>query len=134
MAAQTARYGRFGGLWGTVGVERGARPVEMHLSDGTAQPLVAADGFGADVIRFGPGEGVDWHTHVGAHILFVQAGAGWLGYEEEAEAVRLEPGICYLVPSNVRHRIAAETELIMLAVGNDHQPADSPTRLIPDAG
>ncbi len=109
----------------------GKQPIQMSHSDGTALPLLV-DGslpakFGADIIRFEAGRGVGLHTHVGAHILLVTKGKGTLTYH--AEKYPMFEGMIYLVPSNVPHAIDAETELVLIAIGNDHQPADSEARL-----
>lgn len=105
----------------------GPLPVRMHASAATARELVAAGPFGADLIRFPAGGCVPDHTHPGAHILFVLSGTGWVDYEREP--VRLEPGVCYLIPPGARHGIRAETELTLLAVANDRRPAGSSERL-----
>ena len=109
----------------------GQQPLQMQHSDGTALPLVVDDAkearFGADVVRFPPGKGVGLHTHVGAHILMVTKGTGILTYGNQKHG--MFPGMIYLVPSNVPHAIDALTELVLVAVGNDHRPADSPERL-----
>jgi len=109
----------------------GVQPLQMQHSDGTALPLVLDDStpnkFGADVIRFAAGEGVELHTHIGAHILMVTKGTGILIYGEEEH--EMFTGMIYLVPSNVPHAIKATTELVLIAVGNDHRPADSLERL-----
>ena len=103
----------------------------MHHSDGTARPLVIdssqENGFGADIIRFAAGEGVGLHKHLGAHILMVTRGRGTLTYNKEK--YEMFEGMVYIIPSNVPHAIAAETEMVLVAVGNDHQPADSEARL-----
>lgn len=109
----------------------GQLPIQMSHSDGTALPLVVDtsldENFGADLIRFEAGKGVGLHTHVGAHILLVTKGTGILTYGEEK--YNMYPGMVYLIPSNTPHAIDAETELVLIAVGNDHQPADSSSRL-----
>jgi len=112
---------------GTLDVPSGVRPIQMCSSDGTGAPLVKTGTFGADVIRFGPGKGVTNHTHEGAHILFVIKGSGFVEYEGVDHA--LEPGVCYLVPSMADHAIKATTELVLIAVGNDHRALDSQDRL-----
>ncbi len=105
--------------------------LKMHNSDGTALPLVLDDSgernFGADLIRFASGTGVGLHKHVGAHILLVTAGTGILTYGNEK--YEMFPGMIYLVPPNVPHAILAITELVLVAIGNDHRPADSSERL-----
>ena len=115
-------------------VDRRALPIRMLHSDGTAKPLVLepatsawVGAFGADVIRFAAGGGVGRHTHPGAHILFCLAGRGFVEYGLTKH--HLEPGFCYLIESNIKHAIEATTDLVLLAVGNDHQPAASKKRL-----
>ena len=103
------------------------RPIQMCNSDGTGSPLVKINQFGADVIRFAAGEGVANHTHEGAHILFVISGNGFVEYDGTDHA--LEPGMCYLVPSMVSHGIKATTDLVLIAVGNDHRDLASPERM-----
>ena len=105
----------------------GVQPIQMAHSDGTALPLVLADAFGADVIRFEGGRGVRMHTHPGAHILVVTKGTGFLPYCDKRYP--LSAGMIYLVPSHMPHAIEAETELVMLSIGNNHQPAGSERRL-----
>ncbi|MSU60650.1 MAG: cupin domain-containing protein [Candidatus Staskawiczbacteria bacterium] len=107
----------------------GEQPLKMQHSDGTARPLVVDKEakFGADIVRFAPGDGVGLHTHVGAHILFVAKGTGILTYDDEKHG--MFPGLVYGIPSNMPHAIDAITELMLLAVGNDHKAADSPERL-----
>lgn len=118
----------------------GVQPLQMQHSDGTALPLVLDDStpnkFGADIIRFPAGKGVGLHTHIGAHILMVTKGTGILIYTTRHgldgiahERHDMFPGMIYLVPSNVPHAIEATTELVLIAVGNDHRPADSSERL-----
>ena len=111
----------------TLSVPSGVRPIQMCSSDGTGSPLVKIDTFGADVIRFDAGKGVTNHTHEGAHILFVIKGRGFVEYDGVDHV--LEPGVCYLVPSMVDHAIKATTELVLIAVGNDHRALDSEERL-----
>lgn len=115
------------GADGTLSIPSGIRPIQMCSSDGTGSPLVKIDTFGADVIRFDAGKGVTNHTHEGAHILFVIKGSGFVEYDGVDHA--LEPGVCYLVPSMVDHAIKATTELVLIAVGNDHRALDSQDRL-----
>jgi quercetin dioxygenase-like cupin family protein len=116
---------------GRLTVDKGEGSYQMANSDGTGDPLVAHNGFGADVIRFAAGRGVQPHTHEGDHILFVLAGEGWLGYESQRH--RLHAGLCYFVPGAVVHSIEAETALVLIAVGNNHRPIDSAARMTPAA-
>ena len=111
----------------------GRLPVPMIYSDATALPLFLDGSFGADVIRFPPGGSVPPHTHPGAHILLVLSGRGQLDFD--GTPVRLEPLVCYFVPSGRRHAIRADadTELTILAVANSHRPADSTERLDVDS-
>ena len=106
---------------------REALPYQMHESDGTGKPLVKHGKFGADLVRFAAGEGVRMHTHEGAHILFCLKGEGWVDYGPEPRP--LAPGLCYLVPSQQPHAIRADTDLLLIAVGDDHRPVDSTERL-----
>lgn len=114
---------------GTLAVDARERTVKMCNSDGTGEPLLALNGFGADIIRFAGGEGVMNHTHVGDHILFVVKGRGFVEYD--GVEYKLYPGICYLVPGNVDHAIRATQNLVLIAVGNMHQPLDSEERMKP---
>lgn len=113
----------------TLRIDRSVRPIKMKNSDGTGEPLVLYERFGADVIRFSAGEGVQNHTHEGDHILFVLAGTGTLLFRGERH--KLFPGLCYLVPGFVDHAIEAETDLVLIAVGNNHFPLDSEDRMTP---
>ena len=131
MKLQQARWTDFNPATGQIIPFTGEQPLQMCHSYGTALPLVRDDSlpqkFGADVIRFAPGKGVGLHTHIGAHILFVTSGNGILTYNEEKH--NMFPGMVYLIPSNIPHAIDATSELVIIAIGNDHQPADSETRL-----
>lgn len=112
---------------GNLYVESGPRPIKMCNSDGTGLPLLKEGNFGADVIRFAAGEGVKNHVHIGAHILFVIKGTGFVEYN--GVDYKLEPGLCYLVPSMVDHAIKAKTDLVLIAVGNDHRALNSEERM-----
>lgn len=114
---------------GELVIPSGELPYQMRNSDGTGLPLLKDGKFGADVIRFAPGKGVMNHTHEGAHILIVTKGNGFVEYNGIDHP--LEPGVCYLIPGNVDHAIKAETELVIIAVGNDHRPVDSVERMQP---
>ena len=114
---------------GTLTVKEGALPYQMSNSDGTGLPLLKDGKFGADIIHFAPGKGVMNHTHEGAHILIVIKGVGLVEYN--GIDYPLEPGVCYLIPGDMDHAIKAETELMMIAVGNDHRPVDSVERMQP---
>lgn len=105
----------------------GPLPVLMHASDATAERLLKHGPLGADLIRFPAGGRVPTHTHPGAHMLFVLSGDGWVDCGKES--VRLNPGVCYLVPAEAAHGIRAETELTLISVANDHRDAGSQERL-----
>lgn len=111
----------------------GEQSLQMKHSDATATPLLRDESimqaFGADIIRFPPGGRVGLHTHPGAHALFVLRGNGFVAYYDEK--YDLKPGLCYLIPSHVPHAIdaAKDEELVLIAIGNDHQLADSEARL-----
>jgi quercetin dioxygenase-like cupin family protein len=113
----------------------GEMPIHMSHSDGTALPLLldssGEKNFGADIIRFEAGKGVSLHKHVGSHILLVTKGEGILTYqpEEVNERHPMFPGMIYLIPSNVAHSIDATTELVLIAIGNDHRSAETDERL-----
>jgi quercetin dioxygenase-like cupin family protein len=128
---QQARWADFNEENKTLASFDGKQPIQMSHSDGSALPLLVDDSlpakFGADVIRFEAGKGVGLHTHIGAHILLVTKGKGTLTYH--TEKYPMFEGMIYLVPSNVPHAIDAEAELVLIAIGNDHQPADSESRL-----
>lgn len=112
---------------GLLVIESGERPIKMCNSSGTGNPLLSYNGFGADIIRFASNEGVMNHTHEGDHILFVIKGEGVVEYNGVEHP--LYPGLCYLIPGNVNHAIRASKELVLIAVGNKHQPLDSESRL-----
>ncbi len=114
---------------GQINVEAGIRPIQMCNSDGTGIPLLKLHEFGADIIRFGPKEGVRNHTHEGDHILFVIKGEGFVEYDGTDHV--LEPGLCYLIPGHIDHAIKATTELVLIAVGNNHEPLASEARMTP---
>ena len=112
---------------GNIIVKSGVRPIQMCNSDGTGSSLLCYKNFGADVIRFDAGKGVKNHIHAGDHILFVIKGEGFVEYHGKDSP--LYPGLCYLVPGNVDHAIKATTELILIAVGNNHRLLDSKERM-----
>lgn len=105
----------------------GEMPYQMVNSDATGLPLLKLSDFGADIIRFDAGKGVTNHTHDGDHILFVLKGLGFVEYDGINHELR--PGLCYLVPGTVDHAIKATTELVLIAVGNEHFPVDSWERM-----
>lgn len=105
----------------------GPLSIQMAHSDGTAQPLVKLDRFGADLIRFSPGKRVQSHTHAGDHILAVLSGEGWLTFD--GHRYPLAAGTIYLVPGSVPHAIDATTELSIIATGNDHRDVGAEDRL-----
>ena len=67
---QIAEFAQEGENW-ELTVTPGIRDVQMKHSDWTARALLLHKNFGADEIRFWPGEGVWTHTHEGDHILMV---------------------------------------------------------------
>jgi len=121
--------------WATTNIENqlhistGERQIKMCNSDGTGEPLVSSNEFGADIIRFAANEGVGNHTHEGDHILLVLSGKGIVEYN--GVEYGLFPGLCYLIPGAVDHAIKAETDLVLIAVGNNHRPLDSIERMTP---
>jgi quercetin dioxygenase-like cupin family protein len=117
------------GTDGAIIVKGGLQKFQMSHSDATGTPLVKRGKFGADVIRFEAGRGVMNHTHEGDHILFVIKGTGIVEYD--GTEYDLVPGVCYLIPGCVDHAIKARTELLLIAVGNDHAPVDSVERMTP---
>jgi quercetin dioxygenase-like cupin family protein len=114
---------------GTLSIDPGPRAIQMANSGGTGLSLVSHAGFGADVIRFAAGRGVQNHTHPGDHILFVLVGRGFLTYAGSKH--ELYPGLCYFVPGSVDHAIDATENLVMIAVGNLHKPVGSVERMTP---
>jgi quercetin dioxygenase-like cupin family protein len=122
---QTARWAEY--VDQQLKLPSGEMPIQMAHSDGTALPLLSHNGFGADVIRFAANKGVQRHIHEGDHILFVLSGEGIVEYD--GEEFDLTPGIAYFVPGNISHAIRANTALVLIAVGNQHQPAGSEKRL-----
>lgn len=111
----------------------GELEIQMSNSQGTARPLLfdnsGSKPFGIDQVRFAPGEGVALHTHVGSHFLLVTRGFGKLTYYDEE--YDMYPGFCYCIESGDPHAIdaAKDSELVLVAVGNDHRDADSHERL-----
>ena len=93
----------------------------MASSDGTARALLLYKKFGLDIIRFGAGKGVSTHTHEGDHILLVLKGEGFVEYNGVDH--NLQPGMAYMLPGSVPHAIKATSEIVMLAIANDHRPA-----------
>lgn len=103
------------------------RPLQMMDSDGTAEPILTDGRFGCDVIRFPAGGGVKPHVHEGDHILLALAGEGFVIVAHRS--YRLTPGCAYLIEGSLPHAIEAETDLVLMAIGNRHQPADSRERM-----
>lgn len=110
-------------------IDDGEKPLKMNNSFGTAFPLFTYEGFGADIIRFSAGEGVQNHIHEGDHILFTISGEGYVIYEGAPH--KLAPGVCYFVKGSAAHAIKAVSTLVLIAVGNKHYPADSEKRMSP---
>jgi quercetin dioxygenase-like cupin family protein len=102
---------------------------KMANSGGFGKPLLSQNGFGADLIFFAAGKGVQNHTHPGDHILFVFEGEGYVIYEGVPH--KLVPGGCYFVPGSVDHAIKAETDLVLLSCANHHFPVESTERMSP---
>lgn len=123
MQAKWAEFGENGQLI----INSNEREFKMFSSQGTGQPLVTDGEFGADIIQFGAGKCVNTHTHKGDHILFVLTGKGIVEYFDEKHD--LYPGMSYFVPGDAPHAIRAETDLVLIAVGNNHKPVDSAARL-----
>ncbi|MES1197328.1 MAG: cupin domain-containing protein [Pseudomonadota bacterium] len=126
---QIARFCDVDQATGSLVFSSGPLPVQMAKSQGTALPLVRSmtEPFGADVIRFAPGEGVALHTHEGDHILVVVEGRGRLTYGGETH--KLDVGTVYFVPGSVPHAIDADTTLSLISIGNQHVAAASAARL-----
>lgn len=116
---------------GALVVDDGTREIQMANSDGTGTPLLKKNNLGADIIQFGPGKGVQEHTHIGGHVLFVLRGAGIVKYDGVDN--KLTPGVCYLVESEVPHAISADENegLVLLVVGDDHRTLADPARMEP---
>jgi mannose-6-phosphate isomerase-like protein (cupin superfamily) len=125
---QTAAWATYD-VQGNLLIDGNARPIQMRHSDGTGTPLMSFRGFGADVIRFAAGRGVMNHKHEGDHILFVLKGTGVVEYN--GIDYPLYPGLSYLIPGEVDHAIRAKEDLVLIAVGNNHQPLDSEERMTP---
>lgn len=105
----------------------GELEIQMAHSDGTARALLLFKKFGLDIIRFDAGKGVATHTHEWDHILLVLKGEWFVEYNGIDHS--LYPGMAYMVPGSVPHAIKATSELVMLAIANDHRPAWSTERL-----
>ena len=100
----------------------------MSGSEGLGQPLVSNAGFGADYLLFGVEAKTSLHIHAADHILIIHQNTGWL--EFDGQTYYLEPGICYLVPGMVPHRITAGINgLGLYAISNAHKCVDSVNRL-----
>ena len=112
---------------GQLSINTKPRVFEMANSQGTGEPLFAHNGFGADIIQFDAGKGVNTHTHDGDHILFVLSGEGSVEYFDEQYP--LYPGMAYFIPGDAPHAISAHCNLVLIAVGNDHHPVNSEQRL-----
>lgn len=106
-------------------------PHQMANSDATGIGLVKYGKFGADMIRFKPGKKVGPHTHPGDHVLICVRGKGILWYDGVQK--QIDRGFIYMVPGDVPHAVYAdpksEEDLVLFAIGNDHQPVDSSDRL-----
>jgi hypothetical protein len=120
---------KFADQWenGELIINSGERPIRMQHSDWTAQELLLLWEFGADVIRFEKGKGVWTHTHTGDHILLTLKWEWFVEYNWVDHA--LEPWVAYMVPGSVEHAIKATSELILMAIANNHRPAWSKERL-----
>lgn len=110
-------------------IDRGPRSFQMANSDATGDPILSNGNFGCDIIRFDAGKGVPAHTHEGNHILLVLLGTGFVFYDQRPYA--LKAGYAYLIEGSVVHAIKATTELILMAIGDNHFPVDSQERMTP---
>jgi len=108
-------------------IDNAQRALKMANSDATGEPLLSNGSLGADIIRFAAGEGVKTHTHEGDHILLALYGRGriiWNGIPYEVKA-----GEAYLVEGKMPHSIEAETDFVLMAIGNKHYPVNSQERM-----
>ena len=126
---RSAKWANYNPITDTLTSFSGKFPLSMANSDGTALPLVLNENskFGADLIRFAPNTGVGLHTHEGDHILIVTKGTGVVVYKDERH--KLHPGMMYIIPGMVPHAIEAQSELVLIAIANNHRPADASSRL-----
>ena len=125
-AIQIAEFAEVWENWELI-VTSWMRETQMKHSDWTARALLLHKKFWADEIRFGAWEWVWTHTHEWDHILMVTKWTWFVEYDWVDYP--LEPGSIYMVPWSVEHAIKATTELILIAIANDHRPAGSEERL-----
>jgi mannose-6-phosphate isomerase-like protein (cupin superfamily) len=123
---QTAHWATKNSDWNLV-PPSGELETQMAHSDGTAKSLLVYKKFGMDIIRFDAEKWVATHTHIWDHILMVLKWEGFVEYDWIDYA--LEPGMSYMVPGSVPHAIKATSELVLIAIANDHRPAGSEERL-----
>lgn len=93
-----------------------------------------ADGsMSAHKVFIPPNEAYPPHTHPAAHVILILSGAGTveLGEADGMDFAPISPGDMFLVPANVRHRVAAGPQgMIMLAVSVASLPLTDPNRLV----
>lgn len=107
------------------------RPCKMSHSTATGQGVVTNGYLGADIIHVRAGEGFVPHTHPGDHLLIVIGGKGTITYD--GKIYPTEAGQIYMIDGDVPHAVGAITDHVILAVGSPHRPVDSDDRMKPMA-
>ncbi len=102
----------------------------------TAFELLEPSGDGsmsAHKVFIPPDEAYPPHTHPAAHVIAILSGNGTveMGDADDIEFASIGPGDMFLVPANVRHRVGAGPDgMIMLAVSVASLPLIDPNRLV----
>ncbi|MBI5887876.1 MAG: cupin domain-containing protein [Deltaproteobacteria bacterium] len=73
------------------------------------------DAIAQDTYYFKPGQVLDYHRHPnGDQIFFVQEGEGACFVDDgKEESIALKPGVVFLAPKGVWHKVVAKTSLIV---------------------
>lgn len=105
------------------------RPSKMAHSSATGEGLVSNGYLGADVIHVQAGKGFVPHTHPGDHLLIIVGGEGTITYD--GKIYPTHAGQIYMIEGRVPHAVGAITDHVILAVGAPHRPIDSEDRMKP---
>src|SRR6516165_4585420 len=86
-------------------VPMGVRKARMAHSHATGEGVVSNGYIGADIIHIRAGDGFVPHTHPGDHLLIVIGGRGTITYDSKIYPT--EAGQIYMIDGDVPHAVGA---------------------------
>jgi quercetin dioxygenase-like cupin family protein len=100
----------------------------LGLSGATGQ-IENGSQIGIDLITMQAGSRFGLHTHLGAHILMVRDGRGFITVD--GVDYKISGGDTVYIPAKYPHAVsaAADSEVCFFAVGVPHMPVASPHRM-----